>query len=568
MFKVIGRRITQSSRAAWIRWCSRQIDLNSLMNRLTTDVGFRLIVTANKGEESGLIRTIQSVRAQAYRNWQLTVIAGEGTLPQLDRAIADDRRIRLQRPTDCHSDARESDILNSAFRYIGFVDATVQFEPDALAWIALTIGRHQDARWIYCDHVQTGDSGDRLLVCKPDFSAEHLLSCMFTGPFNVFRADVVRQAGGIDRSLGNAAVYDLALRVSELTATSDIHHLPEFLYSAVGKSLSGVERCQQTRVLEEAYRRRGVGVTIRQVSANPPVYQPRFLNPPDDSVVVIIPTRNQAERLKKCISSAQGTSRHPNVRYLVIDNQSDDPALIEFLGSCERRGELAVERFDEPFNYARMHNRAIRNLACDFVLLLNNDVYGFSPNWIEQLVATANLSRDIACVGCLLKFPDGTTQHGGVTFGIGRPCRHAHIGVAATEPGYCGRLQAMQELSAVTAALALMRRSAFLEVGGFDEQRFPISYNDTDLCLKLRAAGYRIIYNPAVSAVHEESVSRGKSDLEKSWRRDFQAKWGRSIVDPFYSPHLSRRSFTSDPIEMGIWRQRKRLALSRSLRAA
>ena len=161
------------------------------------------------------------------------------------------------------------------------------------------------------------------------------------------------------------------------------------------------------------------------------------------------------------------------------------------------------------------------------------------------------------------------TQHGGVSFGIGRPCRHIHLGMPADAPGYCGRLQSLQQLSALTAALLLIRRDVYQRLGGFDEVRFPVSYNDTDLCLRMRSAGYRAIYNPRVTAIHEESVSRGRSPLERKWRNEFMQLWkGEIESDPFYSPHLSHREYAVENVAFRAWQQRKQVSIKAMIDAA
>ena len=263
--------------------------------------------------------------------------------------------------------------------------------------------------------------------------------------------------------------------------------------------------------------------------------------------------------LRECLSSLRRSTSYPRYRVIVIDNQSDDPDFLRFCDEQSAAGRIQVVAYDRPFNYADMHNRVLADLDDTYVVLLNNDVCDFSADWLDQLVATAELSDDIGCVGALLRYPDATVQHGGVT----KLCTHAHHNLPHDAPGYCGRLQSLQEMSGVTAALMLVRRDAFVRVGGFDAVRFPVSYNDVDLCLRMKQAGFRTIYNPTVTATHLESHTRGKSSQEDEWRGRLEERWGRYIdSDPFYNPHLSRKRFETDGLEC-VWREKKKLALHR-----
>ena len=362
--------------------------------------------------------------------------------------------------------------------------------------------------------------------------------------------------------------YEMLFGLLESKRHPNVVRVPQITYTATSAPTE-TQLESQRLAIQQHLDRRGVSATVECTCREPTcVFTRLSLAKLARKVTVLIPTRNQVERVRKCVEDVRATTDE-NVHIRMIDNQSDDEHLFSFYQDQQKLGRFDVESFDEPFNYARMHNLAIGKIDSEYVLLLNNDVFEFSTNWVEQLVGTASLSPDIGCVGALLRYPDGMTQHGGVSFGIGRPCRHIHLGIPANALGYCGRLQAIQQLSALTAALLLVRRDVYCELGGFDENRYPISYNDTDLCLKMRDAGYRSIYNPRVTAIHEESVSRGRSPLERKWRTAFIEQWADKIEsDPFYNPHLSRREYAVDEASFRAWQQRKTVSLETAVRAA
>lgn len=578
-FRTIRRNFQSRFESQWVRLRSQFVDVEKLKRQSAADVSFGVIVLEFNSAEHQLT-TVESISNQLYRNHSTH-------LPRPDQSV-------VRRIVDA---ARTSD-------FVAMLDPGTVLEPDALFWSAISINSaHDRPDWIYFDHVETrghdwgrriglgvvgrdGTSrdvpdqvfsatrcdGELQPVHKPSFSPEYLLSGMFAGGFNVFSSQSLlsifdRFNLTTDDALDtNCLQFEIALRLNELEKQPRVERVPQIAYSNE-LAPSPEQMSAQKVAIERHLRRRNVESQVDIVVRQPLVCSPRFITKDSAEVTVLIPTRNQLDRVKKCVEDVR-TTTDDSVHIRIIDNQSDDPRLFEFYRAQESEGRFQVLSFDEPFNFARMHNFAIESLDTEFVVLLNNDVFSFSNDWVDQLVATARLSDDIGCVGALLRYPDGMTQHGGVSFGVGRPCRHIHLGTSAEEPGYCGRLQAIQQLSALTAALLLVRRETYVKLGGFDEKLFPVSYNDTDLCLKMLSSGYRSIYNPRVTAIHEESVSRGRSPLEKKWRQDFIRKWGDVKSDPFYNPHLSRREYSVDEPAFRVWRERKLVSLQDSVRAA
>lgn len=148
-------------------------------------------------------------------------------------------------------------------------------------------------------------------------------------------------------------------------------------------------------------------------------------------------------------------------------------------------------------------------------------------------------------VGARLWYPDGTMQHGGVILGVGGIAGHAHLGVRDGD-GYFSRAHLAQNFSAVTAACAIVRRDIYRELGGLDEEHLAVAFNDIDFCLRLRAAGYEIVWTPHADLIHHESASRGLEDTGEKQARFLaeveymKAQWGDLLPrDPFYNPNLS-----------------------------
>jgi GT2 family glycosyltransferase len=203
-----------------------------------------------------------------------------------------------------------------------------------------------------------------------------------------------------------------------------------------------------------------------------------------------------------------------------------------------------VERIEGEFNYSRLNNRGVELARGPFVALLNNDVEVINGDWLNEMVSRA-MQPEVAIVGARLWYPNGTIQHGGVILGPGGIAGHALVGLRRFQPGYFARAHLAQNVSAVTTACAVVRRDAYMQIGGFDEN-LAVTFNDVDLCLRLRAAGYWIVWTPYAELIHHESASRGCDDSAPKQMRflaevDYmKSKWGDTLQrDPFYNPNLS-----------------------------
>jgi GT2 family glycosyltransferase len=274
-----------------------------------------------------------------------------------------------------------------------------------------------------------------------------------------------------------------------------------------------------------------------------PSLPPALLADPAPLVSVIIPTRNHLGLLQTCIEGVRRAA-YPRLETVVIDNDSDDPGTLDYLSTLEREG-VTVLRMPGAFNYSALNNAAVDRASGALLCFLNNDVEMIDRDWLAVLVRQA-LRPEIGAVGARLLYPDRTIQHAGVFTGIGGGAGHGHRFQRADDPGYFDRARLPQQVSAVTAACLVVARDKFLAVGGFDEETFPVAFNDVDLCLKLNARGWQSLYEPRATLIHHESKSRG-DDRARPNRLRFAAelaalkrKWHTDAnSDPYHHPQLS-----------------------------
>ncbi len=341
---------------------------------------------------------------------------------------------------------------------------------------------------------------------------------------------------------GAASVYDVILAAAERHGCDAIGHVagarlrcPPAALDEDGPALLGATR-------RHLVRQDGDATASLVDGPDGPVIRVRR-EPVARAMSVIVPTRDQAGLLETCVTSLTRQLGRIAIELIIVDNGSRDPDALDYLRNLERDGARIV-RDRRAFNYARMNNDAVAIASNPVVCLLNNDTEFVEPVFEEML---GRLSPpDVGAVGVLMARETDVIQHGGVVLGHWYGAMHAFEDRMLRDPGYGGLLTTAHEVSAVTAACMVLRKADFLGVGGFDARRFPITFNDVDLCLKLRAAGKRIVMTPHVHIRHHESASRGHdADLAKRARAArelamLRQRWGHVLTDdPLYNPYFS-----------------------------
>jgi GT2 family glycosyltransferase len=505
-----------------------------------------------------LIAMIDSVRAQTWTHWELILVDDDSRAPELMRILesyaALDPRIV---PIVLHTSARISGATNAGLRacqgdYVAFLDhddLLVDVALEVMVRAALTSG----ARLLYSDEDTLTPQGfytDPHL--KPDWNPRLLLCYNYLSHLMMVERGLLEQVGPLDSRMEGAQDYDLVLRTTERLDPAQIIHVPEILYHArispesAASGMGGASGAVEAgRVAIQAHLSRRNIPAEAVVRTEPYGYQLRWHGRVTPKVSILIPYREQIPITRRCVETILTLTDYPAYEIVLIDNWSTTEEARDFAVWAENHTNIRVISLEEKFNYARINNLAFQSVRSEFVLFLNNDVFVGQRDWLYTMVSEAMADPDIGAVGARLLYPNQTVQHAGVILGVGGVADHAHRGMAAGDPGYLARAICSQDLSAVTAACMLVRRSVFQKVGGFDEKELGIAFNDTDLCLKIRAHGYRILFVAEVEAEHHESLSRGNDAAPPDRARFFQenqtmrTRW-RPILerDPAYNPHF------------------------------
>ena len=265
-------------------------------------------------------------------------------------------------------------------------------------------------------------------------------------------------------------------------------------------------------------------------------------------ISIVIANKDHVEDLRRCITSILEKSTYDNFEIIVVENNSTTDEIFAYYKEIqEKDSRVKVITYEGSFNYSAVNNLGVKATTGEYILLLNNDTEVITVNWLEELLMYAQ-REDVGAVGAKLYYANKTIQHAGVVIGLGahRTAGHTHYGQSRENLGYMGRLCYTQNVTAVTGACLLVKKSLYEEVGGLDES-FVISLNDVDFCLKLRQKGYLNVFTPFAELYHYESISRGLDDKgEKAQRYNeesarFREKWKKELEagDPYYNQNFS-----------------------------
>lgn len=427
------------------------------------------------------------------------------------------------------------------------VPAGVEFLPAGLEMVLQSLQRAPAYRAVYADEMVRDPAGALLPILRPDFNLDLLLS--FPGAMArhwLFHRDALAAVGGFVPEDGGAFELGALLRMAEDGDFSSLCHVPEpFLVAPLAVSASEDAR----RVALDHLRRRGYADADVANGAQG-TFRVLYGHGRAPLVSVIIPTKDQLPLLQQCVETLLEKTAYRNFEVLIVDNGSSSPEALVWLDGIERMGldQLRVLRYPLPFNYSAMNNLAARQARGEYLLLLNNDTAVLQGDWLDGMLNHAQ-RPEVGIVGAKLLYPDGRIQHAGVVLGLNGPADHPHIGDPLNTPGHMHRLLVDQDLSAVTGACLMVRKSLYEEVGGLDEEAFKVSYNDVDLCLKVRQAGYLVVWTPHVLVMHVGSVSQKSVDKATDEAKHARfaaeqdamyAKWLPVLAhDPAYHRHFA-----------------------------
>jgi len=525
------------------------------------DIKFSVLVPLYNTPFDLLKEMIDSVLCQTYQNFELCLADGSddehGYVGEYCKklSLADKRIVykKLEKNGGI-SENTNACIDMSSGDYIALFDHDDLLHSSAL-FEYMKVICEKGADFIYCDEDKFEKVGKRSFdpFFKPDFAPDNLRANNYICHFTVFSRELLNKVGGFRKEFDGSQDHDLVLRLTE--KANCIVHIPKILYhwrvSAVSVASDPYAKpytiTAGINAVSEHLQRAGLKGTVESSAVHPNFYRIRYDIIGAPKISILIPNYNQIEAISRCINSIIEKSTYKNYEIIVIENNSNEQTF-KYYETLKKYEQVRVVVYDpngESFNYSKINNFGAKYADGDYILLLNNDVEIISPNWLEEMLMFAQ-REEVGAVGAMLYYPNDTIQHAGVILGVGGVAGHSHKYFDRNSCGYFGRLAIQQNLTAVTAACVLIKKSVFDEIGGLDES-FQVAFNDIDMCMRIRQKGYLICFTPYAELYHYESISRGSEDTPAKQARfqsevlRFQERWKNELEagDPYYNPNLT-----------------------------
>lgn len=502
---------------------------------------------------------VRSMMYQSYANWELCLVNASPEDVHLTSLLENwamrDKRIRVIRLEKNLGIAQNTNagIAASTGEFIAFLDHDDFLEPDALFCYADALNKDKTIDVFYSDEDKTDEYAAHYFYphFKSDFNIDLLHANNYMCHFLAVRKSLVDTVGGLNEKFDGAQDYDFVLRLTE--NTKKIYHCPRILYhwrcsnqSTAANQGNKMYAIHAGKAALNAHYKR-IGWNARaQEGAVDGWYQTKFTLKEEPLVSILIPNKDHTDDLDVCLNSFFKRADYQNYEFIIIENNSVLPETFAYYEKIEKEHDnVKVVYWEAGFNYSAINNFGFKFAKGDYIMLLNNDVELITPDIFQSMLGFC-MRPEVGIVGAKLLYNDHTVQHAGVLVGAGGLADHVFKGIHEDDPGYMGRAISSQDVSAVTAACLLVKRSVYEEVGGLEDE-FQVAFNDVDFCLKVRKAGYLIVYDADVKLFHYESKSRGMEDTTERFIRFgnemmlLNSKWDilSTFVDPYYNPNLS-----------------------------
>lgn len=553
-------------RAAYVRFLFEEsLSSETRMNFLRKVESGPLLSVVTVATETPLAHIeamLASVQAQSYKNWELCIVDAASCHDRrmlLQQAEAQDSRIRVVcRDTSQQSLVQSNLALQHAEgSHVVFLGDGDEMDIDALLFTALALVDADQAKIVYADEDKITPGGERFDPhFKPDWNREYCFGTHYMGPFCAYERGLLNRISGFRDNYKGAEDYDLLLRCLHHVSDDEILHIPRVLYSRraslhaepTNPTLEATKWSAGARAVSD-YLAKSTGAPIAvDYGPLPNTFVPSWPLTKEPSVQIIIPTRDGLDLIRNTVQSILAKTKYEAYGITIVDNGSKDRDTLAWLDKIAADKRVNILRDDSPFNFSALNNHAARQSSADVFAFLNNDVEILTPNWLREMVALA-VRPGIGCVGAKLYFPNNTVQHAGVVLDEMKVADHIYKNHSKNSTGHFGQLVLRQEYSAVTAACLVIESSVFKEVGAFNEKDLAVAYNDIDLCLKCRTAGYRNIWTPLAELYHYESASR-RSDKTRDKRRRL-AKETDYMIKTWH--HVLRRDQENNRLFRHFW---------------
>lgn len=416
----------------------------------------------------------------------------------------------------------------------------------------------QDADYIYCDEATfKGNSINHMITLhfKPDFAPDNLRANNYICHFSVFKRELLEGTELFRSQFDGSQDHDMILRLTG--RAKRIVHVPKILYywrSHKGSVASGIGAktyavAAAKGAIAEHLKSKGChDFSIESTRAFETIFRIKYNLTARPLVSIVIANKDHVEDLSRCVESIINKSTYENFEIIIVENNSETKQIQEYYQEISMHPKVQVVTYEGVFNYSKINNYGASFAKGEFVLLLNNDTEVITQGWIEEMLMYGQ-RQDVGVVGAKLYYEDRTIQHAGIVIGLGahRTAGHTHYKVPEANVGYMGKLCYAQNVTAVTGACMLVRKSLYEQLGGLDEE-YAVALNDVDFCLRVRKLGLLNIFTPFAELYHYESKSRGSDNKRDAnairYQQEsdkFKERWKVELSDgdPYYNRNFS-----------------------------
>ena len=520
VFRIVDK-LTGNTHITYSKWYQKvkptRKDLEKQRN-YTFEYNPDILVLKKKTDSKSKDKFIKSLDMQTYTKWKF------------EYCEEDEEILQKVKNSDCE--------------YVMLANPEIILRKDMLFECVKVLNEFPETDAIYSDEDYVDFSRQEYLNgrLKPNLNLDLLRSMNYIYQMLLVKRGLFLQAYDFydasteEKSDSN---YDYIFKCVE--NSQNIYHIPKVLYHRNVNESQNVENEECQSILNH-YMRTGIHATVEKTEYSG-IYRSRYILKESPLVSIVIPNKDHVDDVKKCINSLEEKCNYENKEYIIVENNSTENKTFEYYDELIKKYSCASVIYwkEKGFNYSKINNYGARFAKGEYILFLNNDTEIQNSDFLQEMLGYC-MRKDVGAVGARMFYEDGTIQHAGVIVGLGGLASHPYAGAPKETYGHMGRIHAVQELSAVTAACVLVKKEVFEKVKGFESQ-YAVAFNDIDLCMKIRKAGYRIIYTPYANLTHYESKSRGTEDSREKRKRFeseiklFEKRWEKILKngDPYYN---------------------------------
>lgn len=528
-----------------------QLDVDLMLYRLDSaesKPGIHILVVLEKGNSEQLSKVMNTLSTQIYEEWGLSILSVD---PKPDIPLMQLEMIEWVNYSGNVNNAINNEVSRVSGDWVCLLSPDDLLEPQALLQCADYANKMSSWKFIYADHDVVDEKNTRKNpYFKPDFSLDLLRSVNFIGTFALINREAFEDVAGY-QGLEELTHFDLAFKISQKFGDSSIGHIEDILSHQ--SCLRTYQHDKQEAIIQADFTRRGIHAKFG-ASFQSNAFNIEYIHAETPKVSIIIPTKDKLEYLQPCLDSVLDRTSYSNVEIIIVDNNSDDQDLDNYLESVKNQHHSSVKvlKWNKPFNYSALMNDAVEAANGEYCLFLHNDTLIIQNEWLSRMMGLAQ-RLDIGIVGARLLLPGkGKLQHAGYVLGKSSAVDSFYASsIDHKDSGYQGMAHVCQEVSAVSSACMLVRKSMFTEINGFDQEAFSISFNDVDLCMRARKQGAKVVWTPYASVLHHGGVSIGGDktsalsqahaviEYEDNLNTFYQRYNDELGTDRFFSKHLS-----------------------------